>query len=50
MTAHLPTEATSFELWCEAQGVHPDAPLAWESYTYVQAESLLSMRTSQRAS
>jgi hypothetical protein len=24
--------ATPFEAWCEAKGVHPEAPRAWEQY------------------
>lgn len=26
------TVATPFEQWCDRQGVHPEAPLVWESY------------------
>jgi hypothetical protein len=34
MTAQAasPSLASTYELWCEEQGVHPEAPLAWETY------------------
>ena len=34
MTAYAaePSLASTFELWCESQHVHPEAPLVWETY------------------
>lgn len=34
MTAQAasPSLASTYELWCESQDVHPEAPLAWEAY------------------
>ena len=31
--AAAPSMASTYELWCEEQSVHPEAPLAWEAYT-----------------
>ena len=49
MTAHTAADslASTYELWCESQGVHPEAPMAWEAYAQL-LEDLASPDTRSR--